>query len=163
MSTTENSSNAYQIVEGKDCRVAVVASRFNAEICDPLLEAAVQALKDCGVSEENISIYRVPGAFEMPLALQGIANLEHYDAAVALGCVIRGETPHFDYVCGETARGVMDVSLKTGLPIGFGLLTTENQEQARARAGGPLGNKGAEAALAALEMAGLLKSIEKER
>ncbi len=140
--------------------MAIVASRYNEDICERLLKGALDALKQCGVAEENIKVFRVPGAFELPLVLQAVANTESYDAAVALGVVIRGETSHYDYVAGEAAKGVREVMLKTGLPVGFGLLTTENEEQALARAGGVHGNKGHEAAVVALEMVTLLKEIE---
>jgi 6,7-dimethyl-8-ribityllumazine synthase len=115
------------------------------------------------VADENIAIFEVPGAFELPLLLQALANTENFEAAVALGVVIRGETSHFDYVAGEASAGIREVMLKTGLPIGFGLLTTENEEQAEARAGGKVGNKGYDAAVVALEMATLLESIEHTR
>lgn len=146
--------------EGTGKRVAVVVSRFNPDICEQLLQGSLEALQQAGVAETDIAVFRVPGAFELPLILQAIANTENYDAAVALGVVIRGETAHFDFVAGEAARGISDVMLKTGLPIGFGLLTTETEEQARERAGGRLGNKGHEAALVALEMAESLHEID---
>lgn len=140
--------------------MAVAVSRFNPAICEQLLAGAMDALEKCGVAPENIAVYRVPGAYELPLALQAIANTESFDAAVALGVVIRGETTHYEYVAGEAAAGIRDVMLKTGLPVGFGVLTTENEAQARERAGGTHGNKGFEAVCVALEMATLLAEIE---
>jgi 6,7-dimethyl-8-ribityllumazine synthase len=141
--------------------VAVVASSFHDDICNRLLDGALEALRKCGVGEDDIEVFRVPGAFELPLALQSIANTETYHAAVALGVVIRGETSHYDYVAGEASAGISEVILKTGLPIGFGLLTTENIEQALDRAGGKDGNKGFDAALVALEMVSILEKIER--
>lgn len=135
---------------------------FHEVIGKKLLSGAREALTKAGVAKEDIDVFEVAGAFELPLTLQAVANTEHYHAAVALGAVIRGETPHFDYVAAEAAQGIREVMLKTGLPIGFGLLTTENEKQALARAGGSHGNKGFDAALAALEVANLLERIAKE-
>lgn len=140
--------------------MAIVASRFHSEICDKLLDGAIKGLEQAGVVQEDMAVYRVPGAFEIPLVLQAIANTERYDAAVALGAVVRGETSHYDYVAGEASSGIHEVMLKTGLPVGFGLLTTETVQQAQDRAGGKLGNKGLEAAWVALEMARILAEIE---
>ena len=163
MATSSQNSDSYlgSAPDGTGKRIAIVASRFHSDICEQLVTGAVEALQQAGVAAEAIGVYRVPGAFELPLILQAIANTERFDAAVALGVVIRGETAHFDYVAGEAARGVREVMLKTGLPIGFGLLTTDNEEQARERAGGRLGHKGREAAWVALELATLLKEIAK--
>lgn len=147
--------------KGEGKRVAIIAARFHEKICDKLVEGALEALKKCGVDQSDISVLRVPGAFELPLALQSVANTEVYHAAVAIGVVIRGETSHFDYVAGEASAGVREVMLKTGLPTGFGVLTTENVKQAEARAGGTHGNKGYDAAMAALTMAELMGEIEK--
>lgn len=144
---------------GQGLRVAIVVAEFHTELSTELLKGAEQALRDCHVTKEDIQIFRVAGSFELPLVLQAVANRELFDAAVALGVVIRGETPHFDYVAGEATRGIMDVMLKTGLPIGLGVLTTDNEKQARARAGGERGNKGYDAALAALEVAHVFKDI----
>ncbi len=140
----------------------MVVARFHEEITDRLLAGAREAAEACGIAPENIETFDVAGAFELPLVLQAIANTELYAAAVAIGAVIRGETSHFDYVAGESARGITDVMLKTGLPIGLGLLTTDNEKQARERAGGSHGNKGYEAVIAALEVAALLATIEKK-
>jgi 6,7-dimethyl-8-ribityllumazine synthase len=137
--------------------VAVVASRFNAGIVQQLLDGAVEHLRDAGVPSDRVTVVLVPGAFELPLACRHLAG-EH-EAVIALGCVIRGETPHFDYVCAEAARGISEVSLDTGVPVAFGVVTANTPEQAEARAGGDHGNKGAEAAAAALEMASLLRAL----
>lgn len=149
--------------EGKGKRVAIVVARFHEAIAEQLLTGAKQALVESHVSEQDIEVFSVAGAFELPLVLQALANCEYYHAAVALGAVIRGETPHFDYVAGEAARGIREVMLKTGLPIGFGVLTTDTEAQAASRAGGAHGNKGFEAARAALEVTQLLEKIEKKR
>lgn len=135
--------------------VAIVASRYHPEVVDALVVGALDTLANHGV--EAISIDRVPGAFELPLAALARATSETVDAVIALGCVIQGETPHFSFVCAESARGLMDVMLETGVPVSFGVLTTGSMEQALARAGGAVGNKGAEAALSALEMASMLR------
>lgn len=133
-------------------RIAVVASRFNQALVDRLVEAARRCLREHGVADRNLPVERVPGAFEIPLALRLLADQGSWDGLVALGVVIRGGTPHFDYVCAEASRGIARVSLEARLPIGFGLLTCDTHEQAEARAGGAVGNKGREAALATLEM-----------
>ena len=140
-------------------RIAIVAARFNAHIVDRLLSGAVQALTEAGALSDGVDVIRVPGAFEIPLAVKQAAVSRRYNASIALGAVIRGETPHFDYVAGECARGVMQVMLETGVPVGFGVLTCDTLEQAQARAGGAAGNKGADAARAAMEMAGLLQHL----
>jgi len=149
-------------VEGEGLRFAVVASRFNRQLCDLMVEGAVECLSRHGVADDDLSVVRVPGAFEIPLALEELAASGQVDGLVALGVVIRGDTPHFDYVCNEASRGCSRVCLEHRLPVGFGLLTCDDQEQAAARAGGrsqgDLG-KGWEAALAALEMAGLLRHL----
>jgi 6,7-dimethyl-8-ribityllumazine synthase len=136
-------------------RVGIVLGRFNALIGERLLEAAVATLKANEVAAEDIEIVRVPGAYEIPLAAQTMAGSGRFQALVALGAVIRGDTPHFDFVAGECSRGVLRVMLDHGIPIGFGVLTVNNAEQAMERAGGRLGNKGEDAALAALEMLAL--------
>lgn len=140
-------------------RVAIVLSRFNEAVGLRLLEGAEDALIRHGVKVENIVIVRVPGAFEIPLAAQELAKTGKYTAVVCLGAVIRGETGHYDYVAGQMAAGIAQIALATGVPIGFGVLTTDTSEQAIERAGGKAGNKGADAALAALEMADLLQKI----
>src|SRR5512141_3014162 len=144
----------------RDLRFAIVASRFNEFVVDRLVDGAVDALVRHGASGKNLEIVRVPGAFEMPLAVRRLAQTRRYDAIVALGAVVRGQTSHFDIVAGENASGLSRVQLETGIPVGNGVLTTETMEQAIDRAGGKAGNKGAEAALAALEMANLLKRID---
>ena len=143
--------------DAKGLRFAIVAARFNAHVVDRLLSGAMGTLIDAGANPENMDVIRVPGAFEIPLAVRQAATSRGYDAVIVLGAVIRGETPHFDYVAGECTRGVMQIMLDTGVPVGFGVLTCDTPEQARARAGGAAGNKGADAARAAIEMAGLLR------
>ena len=137
---------------GEGRRVAVVASRFNETVTVPLAEGAVTALVGAGVPFEDIDVLWVPGAWEIPVAVRRALATERYDAAVAVGAVVRGETPHFDIVAGETSRGLMDAMRDFDVPVTLGLLTTDTLEQAEARAGGAHGNKGADAALAALEM-----------
>lgn len=141
--------------KGAGMHFAIVAARFNAHITEPLLKGALAAFKKAGAADPIPVIY-VPGAFEIPLAAKKFAETKRYDAVLTLGAVIRGDTPHFDYVAGECARGVMQVSLVTGVPVLFGVLTTDNDAQAVARAGGPSGdltvdNKGAECAFSAIE------------
>lgn len=142
-------------LEGRGRRFALVASRFNSRIGDLLVGGAVDCLERHGVEPSDVHLVRVPGALEIPFALDALARSDSPDALVALGVVIRGETPHFDYVCGEATRGIYRVAADHGLPVGFGLLTCDTSEQAVERAGGKLGNKGWEAALAALETADL--------
>ncbi len=153
-----------RILEGdlvaRDIRVAIVAARFNNFVVERLVQGAVDALLRHGASEKNLDVVRVPGAFDMPLVLRRLAASKRYDALVALGAVIKGETAHFDIVAGECASGVARAALDSGVPIGFGVLTCETLEQAIDRAGGKAGNKGAEAALAALEMRNLLKRLD---
>jgi 6,7-dimethyl-8-ribityllumazine synthase len=145
---------------GAGRRVAVLASRFNESVTQKLVDGALGALTKNGVAADDIDVVWVPGAWELPAAARTLLVSERYDALVALGAVIRGETPHFDYVAGESARGLADVTAESGVPLGFGLLTTESLDQALARAGGTHGNKGADAALAALEMADLLDQLQ---
>jgi 6,7-dimethyl-8-ribityllumazine synthase len=140
-------------------RIGVVASKFNAKVVGKLLDGALARLDEHGIGPDRVTIALVPGAFELPLACRRLAETEDVAAIVALGCVVRGGTPHFEYVCAEASRGIMQVMLDTGVPVGFGLLTTDDQKQARARAGGAEGNKGVDAADAALEMAGLLQAL----
>ncbi len=141
-------------------KFALLVARFNSFVVESLVEGAVDALKRHGVNESDIEIIRVPGAFEMPVAAQKLANAKKYDAIVALGAVIRGGTPHFEYVAGECVKGLSQVSLNASTPIAFGVLTVDSIEQAIERAGTKAGNKGAEAALGALEMVNLLQQIE---
>ena len=140
-------------------RVAVIAGRFNDFIVEPLLSAAVELLQQHGAQRDAIKVLRVPGAFELPLVAQKLAASGRLDAVIALGAVIRGDTPHFDFVAGECAAGLARVALDTGVPVIFGVLTTDTVEQASDRAGGKHGNKGADAALTAIEMVRLLRDL----
>lgn len=146
--------------DGAGRRVLVVASRFNHEITDRLLQSAVRGLLDRGVREDDVVVITVPGAWELAGAARFATAKGEYDAVVALGCVIRGETPHFDYVAGEAARGLAMLDADLDIPVVFGVLTTETAGQARARAGGDHGDKGSEAAAAALEMAAVYRQID---
>ncbi|HDZ6645968.1 TPA: 6,7-dimethyl-8-ribityllumazine synthase [Staphylococcus aureus] len=145
---------------GKDLKVAIVVSRFNDFNTGRLLEGAKDTLIRHDVNEDNIDVAFVPGAFEIPLVAKKLASSGNYDAIITLGCVIRGATSHYDYVCNEVAKGVSKVNDQTNVPVIFGILTTESIEQAVERAGTKAGNKGAEAAVSAIEMANLLKSIK---
>lgn len=140
-------------------RFAIVVSRWNGEITESLLRGALRALERQGVPAEDIQTCRVPGAFELPLAARKLAETGRFDAVIALGAVIRGGTPHFEYVCAETTRGIGEVALTTGVPVAFGVLTTDNLDQARDRSGSGTDNKGEEAALTALEMVSLLRQL----
>lgn len=143
-----------------NARLTIVVSRWNQAITDSLLQGALAALGRQGIADDHIQVLRVPGAFELPLAALKAASGGHpLDGIIALGCVIRGDTPHFDYVCGECTRGLGQVSLDTGLPLGFGLLTCDTLEQAQARAGNNPENKGEEAALTVLEMISLFRQL----
>jgi len=144
----------------RDLRFAIVASRFNEMIVDSLVRGAVDALLRHGASEKLIELIRVPGAFDLPFVVRRVAASKRYDAVVALGAVIRGATPHFDHVAGQCAAGLARVAEETGVPVAFGVLTTETIEQAIERAGTKAGNKGADAALAALELANLLRRLD---
>lgn len=148
-------------VEARGRRFAVVVSRFNHPVTSRLLDGALAAFGRGGVDDRDLEVVWAPGAFEIPLVAQRLARSDQFDAVVCLGAVIRGETAHFDYVAGECARGVQEVALETGLPCLFGVLTTDTLEQALDRAGGAHGNKGWDAAMAAMEMAGLLESLPK--
>ena len=143
----------------RGARVGIVLARFNSFIGERLLEGALDTLTGHGAERAHIEVARVPGAFEIPLALKVMAASKKFDALIALGCVVRGDTPHFEYVAGEAARGIAQVGLQFDLPVGFGLLTVDNIEQAIARAGNEAGNKGADAAMAAIEMVSLLKKL----
>ena len=143
-------------------RFAVVASQFNEVVTSKLLEGAVACLRAHGIAEEDLVVAWVPGAFELAFAARRLAASGLYDAVVCLGAVIRGETAHFDYVAGEAARGIADVAAGTGLPVMFGVLTTDSLEQALDRAGGKHGNKGWDAAMAAMQMVSLLDQLPKE-
>ncbi len=148
-----------QLVAGK-AKYAILVARFNSFIVESLLEGAIDTLKRHGVDENDIEIYRVPGAFEMPIAAKRIAAKKKHDAIIALGAVIRGGTPHFDYVAGECTKGLAQVSLDADVPVSFGVLTVDSIEQAIERAGTKAGNKGGEAALTALEMVNLFESLD---
>lgn len=152
-----------KIVEGDfsaaTAKFTIVVARFNGFVVESLLEGAIDTLKRHGVGEENISVVRVPGAFEMPLATKRIAQSKSCDAIIALGAVIRGGTPHFDFVAGECASGIARISLEENLPIAFGVLTTDTIEQAIERSGTKAGNKGADAAMSALEMVSLMRKL----
>jgi 6,7-dimethyl-8-ribityllumazine synthase len=142
-----------------NARFALVVSRFNEAITTPLLEGARAALLEAGAATDRIAVYMVPGAFELPQAARCVAETGQYEAVVCLGCVIRGETPHFEYISAAVAHGLMEASGETGVPMAFGVLTTDSWEQAEARAGEGRDNKGYEAAAAALEMAELFESV----
>jgi 6,7-dimethyl-8-ribityllumazine synthase len=139
--------------------IGVVVSKFNGDITTRLLEGALETLTEAGVPRERIDVMPVPGAFELPLGAMALAKTRRYACIVALGCVIRGDTPHFEYVAGEAASGLQLAGLETGVPVAFGVLTCDSRRQAEERAGGPQGNKGSEAALSALEMADLLTRL----
>ena len=143
----------------RDLRFAIVAARFNDAIVENLVRGAVDALIRHGASEKQIEIIRVPGAYDLPFIARRIAMAKRADAIIALGCVIRGATPHFDYVAGQCASGLARAADDSGVPISFGVLTTENIDQALERAGTKAGNKGADAAMVALEMANLLRRL----
>ncbi|MSQ00499.1 MAG: 6,7-dimethyl-8-ribityllumazine synthase [Myxococcales bacterium] len=153
-----------RILEGalvdKGGRYAVVAGRFNEFIVEKLVAGAVGALHRHGVDDANVDLVRVPGAFELGVTCKKLAESGEYDAIIALGCVIRGGTAHFDYVAGEAARGVAAAAMSSGIPVIFGVLTTENLEQAIERAGGKMGNKGSEAAATAVEMVDLFRKLQ---
>jgi 6,7-dimethyl-8-ribityllumazine synthase len=144
----------------ENARFCLVVSRWNSFVVESLLEGALDALRRHGAGDGDLTVVRVPGAFEMPLVLERVAAQGRYDAIVALGAVIRGGTPHFEYVAGEAVKGLAQVSLKHGVPIAFGVLTVDSIEQAVERAGTKAGNKGAEAALSAIEMVNLLRQID---
>ena len=144
----------------RDARFAIVATRFNDFIVESLLKAAVRCLRQHGTADADIEIVRVPGAFEMPVAVDKLAASRRFDGIIALGCVIRGGTPHFDYVAGECVRGISNAGQKNGVPVGFGVLTVDTIEQAIERAGTKAGNKGEEATLAVIQMVDLLRRVD---
>lgn len=145
--------------DGKGLKIAIVVARFNEFITSKLLAGALDTLKRHGVSEEDIQVIWVPGAFEIPLAAQVISKKKEIDGVITLGAVIRGATTHYDYVCSEVSKGVANVGLASGIPVIFGVLTTETIEQAIERAGTKAGNKGSESAMVVLEMTNLIKAI----
>jgi 6,7-dimethyl-8-ribityllumazine synthase len=145
------------------CRFAIVVSRFNDEITEGLLQGARGVLADAAVRDEDVSVVRVPGAFELPVAARRLAETGEVDAIICLGCLIKGETMHFEYIASAASQGMMDVSTATGVPVAFGLLTALTDDQAAQRAAPDSGNKGREAALAAVEMATLFRLIDHDR
>ena len=151
------------IIEGtldaKNFRFGIIVSRFNSFISDRLLEGAIDTLTRHGANSEQITVVKAPGALELPLVAKKMANSDKYDALICLGAVIRGGTPHFEYVSSEMTKGIASVSLQSGLPIAFGVLTTDSVEQAIERAGTKAGNKGVEAAMSAIEMVNLLGAV----
>jgi len=144
----------------KDLKFALVVSRFNDFITSRLLEGAMDAILRHGGSEDNVVIIRVPGAFEMPVAVKRIAESKKYDAIICLGAVIRGATPHFEYIASEVAKGLANIAIELKIPVSFGILTTDTLEQAIERAGSKSGNKGFDAAVSAIEMANLFKQLD---
>lgn len=154
---------ASKVIEGdvssKGLRFAIIVSRFNSFITDRLLSGALDALARTGCPEQNIEIVKVPGSWEMPVVARELARGKRCDAIIALGAVIRGETPHFEYVAGEAARGLAQAAAETGVPVGFGVLTCNTVEQAVDRAGSKSGNKGFDAAMSAIEMANLMRRL----
>jgi 6,7-dimethyl-8-ribityllumazine synthase len=149
-------------IDAAGMRLAVVAGRFNDDVTKLLLEGALRELADKGLDPDSVPVVWVPGAFEIPLVAKQLAESGERDAVICVGAVIRGDTPHFDYVAGECAAGVSRVALDTGVPVAFGVLTTDDRDQAFARAGGAEGNKGAEAAATAVEMVDLLRQLGKQ-
>jgi 6,7-dimethyl-8-ribityllumazine synthase len=153
-----------KVIEGellaRDLRFAVIAARFNDFVVEPLVRGALDMLKRHGATDKQIEIVRVPGAFDIPIVARKLALSRRYEALIALGAVVRGQTPHFDYVAGECASGLARIALESAVPIAFGVLTTDTMEQAVDRAGGKAGNKGADAALVAIEMANLLRRLD---
>lgn len=156
-----------KVIEGhlsvrRNAKFGIVVARFNSLVTERLVEGAIDCIVRHGGDSNNITLVRVPGAYELPVAVQALINSEKCDAIVALGCVIRGSTPHFDYVAGEASSGVMRAAVEAGIPVAFGLLTCDNLEQALDRAGAKSGNKGWDAALSAIEMANLLDQLNKK-
>jgi 6,7-dimethyl-8-ribityllumazine synthase len=146
--------------DGAGLRIAIACSRFNGDVTNKLLAGARAELARSGVAQADTTVVWVPGAFELPLIALALARTGSYDAVICLGAVIRGETSHYEFVAGECATGIQRVQLELGLPVVFGVLTTENREQALARAGGAVGNKGTDAATTAIEMANVLRQVE---
>ncbi|MCK4738348.1 MAG: 6,7-dimethyl-8-ribityllumazine synthase [Deltaproteobacteria bacterium] len=148
-------------LSAKGLKVAIVAGRFNDFITERLLSGAVDTLKRSGANEDDLDVVKVPGSFEMPLAVKALLKSKKYDAIICVGAIIRGSTPHFDFVASEAAKGISKVSQESGVPVAFGVITADNLEQAIERAGTKSGNKGTDAALTAIEMANLLKELSK--
>jgi 6,7-dimethyl-8-ribityllumazine synthase len=162
MAENLKSDKASVELDAAGLRFAIVVSRFNSLITERLLAGAMDALQRSGAGKEDVEVVHVPGAFELPLAAKKLATRGEYDALIAICCVIRGETSHYDYVCSEAARGVQLAQMDTGVPIIFCVLTCETQEQAMARAGGEHGNKGFDSGLAAIEMARLSQKLNQK-
>ncbi len=156
-----------KVVEGKlsaaGLKFGIVVSRFNHFVTDRLLEGALDGLNRCGARDADLEVFKVPGTFEIPVTTRRLAQSGRYDAILCLGAVIRGSTPHFDYIASEVSKGIAQTSLEFGLPVAFGVLTTNNVEQAIERAGTKHGNKGFEAALSAVEMANLFKELPRSK
>ena len=150
-------------LSGEGFRFAIVASRWNEFISSRLVDGALDAFERLRVSEKDVEIYRVPGAFEIPLLARKLAASEKFAAVVCVGTIIRGQTPHFEYIAGEVARGIGEAALQTGVPVIFGVITADNMDQAIERAGVKLGNKGFEAAAVAVELANLYKAVKSEK
>ena len=148
------------IPDSQNVKIRIVASRFNDFIVGRLIDGALDGLKRHDIKDENITLVKVPGAFEIPVAAKKMAMSRKYDAVICLGSVIRGSTSHYDYVCNEVSKGIAQVSLDSGIPVMFGVLTTENIEQAIERSGSKAGNKGTECALGAIEMINVLKNLD---
>lgn len=147
-------------LKGEGLAVAIVVSRFNSRVTERLLDGALDGLRRTGVDEGNIEIWKTPGSFELPLVASKLASSKKYNAVICLGAVIRGDTPHFDFVASEVAKGIAQASLQSGVPVIFGVVTTDTLEQAMERAGGKMGNRGFDAALSAVELANLMGSSE---
>ena len=148
------------IPDSQNVKIGIVASRFNDFIVGRLIDGALDGLKRHDIKDENITLVKVPGAFEIPVAAKKMAMSRKYDAVICLGSIIRGSTSHYDYVCNEVSKGIAQVSLDSGIPVMFGVLTTENIEQAIERSGSKAGNKGTECALGAIEMINVLKNLD---
>lgn len=162
MATANKNLSAYDktaIPSAKDLRFGIVVSEWNGEITEALFEGAVEALLDCGAIAKNISRWNVPGSFELPFGAKKMLESMELDAVIVIGSVIQGETKHFDFVCSATAQGIMELNLRTQIPVIFCVLTDNNMQQAKDRSGGKHGNKGAEAAIAAIKMASLGQSV----
>lgn len=157
------SSNDSPEISGKGFRFAVVASRWNDQFTSKLVEGAIDAFTGLGVMPDDVEVFRVPGAFELPLAALKAAQTGRFDAVAALGVVIRGDTPHFDFVAGEAARGISEVALRTGVPVLFGIITADTIDQVVERSGTKDGNKGYEAAMAAIEVANLYRKMGSDK
>lgn len=160
--TNLSSFDSSSVPNARSLRIGIVKSEWNGEITNNLFQGCKDALLEAGLQSNNLTVVNVPGAFELPFGAQILAETCSYDAIICLGCVIRGETAHFDYVCSACAKGVMDVSLKFNKPVIFGVLTDDTLEQSKARSGGQHGNKGVESAVTALKMAGIQRSLEDE-